>query len=234
MRNAALLAVAVLLYTGAAWMVAPGFYDGFAPPVPYNFVCPPPQVGSNLQPTSGHLVIKVIDGVSDANSAFTDDGQVVLGFLPGSFDVTGKTSITVDIKPVTPCPKPPGLHFSTNAYEVTADAPLVKQVTLVMTYSNLTTDPSFVFRADSADGPWTNIGASPQARLYTIDTKTDKLGYFAAGFPSNALSGGGGGGGGQQVLPWIVAALIAAVLLAGIPLTIVRRRAAGTTTLDEE
>jgi hypothetical protein len=235
MRKAALLALAAVLYAGAAWMVAPGFYDGFTPPSPYNFVCPPPQAGANLPPTSGHLDVKVIDGVSDANSAFTDDGQVVVGFLPGSFDVTGKTSITVDIKPVSPCPKPQGLHFSTNTYQITADAPLVKPATLVMTYSNLTTDPSFVYRADSVDGPWTNIGASPQARLYTIDVKTDTLSYFAAGFPSNALSNGGGpGGGGQQLLPWIVAALIAAVLLAGIPLTIVRRRAASRGGSDDE
>ena len=78
------------LYVVAAWMVAPGFYDGFAPPQPYNFVCPPPQAGANSQPTSGHLVIKVINGVSDANSAFTDDGQLVIGFLPGAFDVTAR------------------------------------------------------------------------------------------------------------------------------------------------
>ena len=87
MKKAALLAAAAILYAVAAWTVAPGFYDGFTPPQPYNFVCPPPQVGANQQPTSGHLVVKVIGGVSDANSAFTDDGQVVIGFLPGSFNV---------------------------------------------------------------------------------------------------------------------------------------------------
>src|SRR4029077_3681504 len=99
-------------------MAAPGFYDGFAPPQPYNFVCPPSQAGANSPPTSGHLVIKVINGVSDANSAFTDDGQEGIGFLPGAFDVTGKTSVTVDIRHVTPCPNPSGLHFSTNTYQI--------------------------------------------------------------------------------------------------------------------
>ena len=102
MKKAFLLAAAAILYAGTAWMVAPGFYDGFTPPQPYNFVCPPPQAGANLPPTSGHLVIKVIGGVSDANSAFTDDGQVVIGFLPGSFKVNpGQTTITVDITPVS-------------------------------------------------------------------------------------------------------------------------------------
>src|SRR5712664_2703295 len=125
-RRAALLAAAATTYAVAAWMVAPGFYDGFGPPQPYNWTCPPPQAGANTKPSSGHQDIKVLGGVSDANSAFTDDGQVVIGFLPGAFDVTGKTSITVDIKPVSPCPKPSGLTFAVNTYLISADSPLVK------------------------------------------------------------------------------------------------------------
>jgi hypothetical protein len=228
-----MLAAAAAFYLVTAWMVAPGFYDGFAPPQPYNFVCPPPQAGANLPPKSGHLVIQVINGISDANSAFTDDGQVVIGFLPGAFDVTGKSSVTVDIKPVSPCSNPPGLHFATNSYAITADAPLVKASTLVLRYSNLVVDPTFVYRADSPDGPWTNIGSSTQAQIWTIDTKTDKLGYFAAGFPSNSVSKGGGGGG-SQILPVTIAVLIVAVLVGGIPLTILRRRQAARGRDDEE
>ena len=234
MRRAGLLALAAIAYLIAAWSVAPGFYDGFAPPQPYNFVCPPPQAGANSPPTTGHLVIKVINGVSDANSAFTDDGQIVIGFLPGAFDVTGKTQITVDIAPVSPCPNPPGLHFSTNTYHITADAPLIKSVTLVLRYSNLQLDPSAVYRADSADGPWTNIGAASQAQVYTIDTKTDKLGYFAAGYPSGSVSKGGSAGG-NQLLPVTIAVLIVLVLVGGVPLTILRRRQArGGGAADDE
>jgi hypothetical protein len=231
--RALLLAAAAAVYLVAAWSVAPGFYDGFAPQQPYNFVCPPPIAGANLAPTSGHLVIKVIGGVSDANSAFTDDGQVVIGFLPGAFDVTGKTQVTVDIKPVSPCPTPNGLKFSTNAYDITADAPLVKQSdkskwpTLVMRYSNLEPDPSYVYHADNPSGPWTNIGANSQAQPYTIDVKTDELGYFAAGYPSGAISKGGAGGSSIQILPVTIAILIVLVLVGGVPLTIIRRRQAG-------
>lgn len=229
MRRVALLAVAAGAYLVAAWMVAPGFYDGIAPPQPYNFVCPPAIAGATGgTPLSGHLVIKVFSGVSEASSAFTDDGQVVIGFLPGAFDSTGKTSITVDITPVVPCPKPPGLTFDINAYDITADAPLAKQPdrtkwpTLVMRYSNLVVGPSFVYRAQSPDGPWASIGSNAQAQIWTIDVKTDQLGYFAAGYPSNAISNTPGGG--NQILPIAVAALIVVVLLAGIPLAIVRRR----------
>ena len=178
-------------------------------------------------------MIKVINGVSDANSAFTDDGQLVIGFLPGSFDATGKTSVTVDIKPVSPCPNSPGLHFSTNIYDITADAPLIKASTLVLRYSNLVVDPSFVYRADSPDGPWTNIGASAQAQIWTIDTKTDKLGYFAAGYPSNSVSSGGRSGS-SQILPVTIAVLIVAVLVGGIPLTILRRRQARAGGADDD
>src|SRR6185312_1750682 len=108
-RRAGMLAAAAAVYVVAAWLVAPGFYDGFGPQQPYNWVCPPPQAGSNLKPSSGHLHINVIGGVSDANSAFTDDGQIVIGFLPGAFDATGKSSISVDISPLTTCPNPPGI-----------------------------------------------------------------------------------------------------------------------------
>ncbi len=222
MKRARLLALAAVAYIVAAWSVAPGFYDGFQPPQPYNYVCPPPQAGANAQPTSGHLNIKVINGSSDPNSAFTDDGQLVIGFLPGAFDVTGKTSVNVTITPVAPCPKPSGLRFVTNTYQITADAPLVKSSNLVFRYSNLEPDPSYVYRADSVDGPWTRLDVQQQAQIYTISTSTDQLGYFAAGFSGNAISTTGSSG--QNILPIVVAVLIAAVLLAGVPLTVLRRR----------
>jgi hypothetical protein len=229
-----LVAGAAAAYAVAAWMVAPGFYDGFAPPQPYNWVCPPPIVGGNLPPSSGHLEIKVINGVSDANSAFTDDGQVIIGFLPGAFDATGKTSISVDIKPVSPCPQPSGFRFSTNTYQITATAPLVKAANLVMRYSNLVADPSYVYRAASPDGPWTNIGSSQQAQLYTIDTTTKEFGYFAAGYQSNLTSPPGAVKiGGGQVLPIVVALLIVIVVVAGIPLAIMRRRRAAMAGEEE-
>src|SRR5258708_5846633 len=153
-KRLALLASAAVVYLLAAWMVAPGFYDGFTPQQPYNWVCPPPQAGSNQLPASGHQVIKVVAGVSDANSAYTDpDTQVVLGFNFGVFDSTGKTTITVDIKPVSPCPKPSGLTFASNVYLITADAPLVKKASLVMRFSDLVPAPSTVYFATSPPSP---------------------------------------------------------------------------------
>lgn len=226
MKRVWLLATAAAVYLLAAWTVAPGFYDGFAPQQPYNWVCPPVHVAGNQPPSSGHLVIQVINGVSDANSAFTDDGQVIIGFLPGAFNVNGKSAVTVDITPVSPCPKPPALTFVTNTYLITADAPLVKTATLVMRYSDIVPAPSSTYYAASTDGPWQSIGAKAEAQPFTIDQAIDKLGNYAAGYPSNAVSHGGAS---SQVLPIAIAVLIIAVLVAGIPLAIMRRRR----TVDE-
>ncbi len=159
-----MLALAAIFYAVASWMVAPGFYDGFGPTQPYNWTCPPPQAGANLKPSSGHLVIKVIDGSSDPNSAFTDDGQLVIGFLPGAFMVDGKTSITVDVTPLDSCPQPPGVRFVTNVYDVKASAPLdpQKSANLVLIYSNLEPDPSDIYQAPAPDGPWTKLPRSQQ------------------------------------------------------------------------
>jgi hypothetical protein len=222
MRRIGLIALAASAYLVAAWMVAPGFYDGFAPQQPYNWVCPPIHVTSNLAPSSGHLEIKVIGGVSDAASAFTDDGQVVIGFLPGAFDPAGKTVITVDIKPVSPCPKPPGITYATNAYQITSDAPLVKSATLVVRFSDIIPAPGNVYYATSADGPWTSIPVQSQAQPFTIDAVIDKFGYYAAGYPANSVSLHSTSN--SQLLPIAIAVLIVGVLVAGIPLAIMRRR----------
>jgi hypothetical protein len=232
MKRPILIAAAAGVYLVAAWMVAPGFYDGIAPQQPYNWVCPPPVAGANsgIKAASGHLVIKVIDGISDPNSAFSDDGQVVVGFLPGAFDAAGKTQITVDITPVSPCPNSADLHFATNVYRITADAKLVMKANLVMRYSNLVPAPSFVYRAADPNGPWTSIGGQ-EGQPLTIQATTSELDYFAAGYPANAIGKSGSGTG--QLLPIAAAVLIVVVLVAGIPLAVLRRRRAGGDA-DEE
>jgi hypothetical protein len=222
-RKLALLAAAGIMYLLAAWMVAPGFYDGFQPQQPYNFTCPPPQAGANKKPLGGHAVINVINGKSDANSAYSDDGQIVIGFLPEAFTPGGQTTITVDITPYPTCPQPPGVRFVTNIYHITASAPLVKEANVTMLYSNLEPDPSAIYHADDPNGPWTSIGAQSQAQPYTTWQRTKSFGYFAAGYPSSSPPPAPTIGGGQT-LPIIVAVLIVIVILAGLPLAVLRRR----------
>jgi hypothetical protein len=218
--------------------VAPGFYDGTGSAVPYNWVCPPSVAGAitGIAPASAHAAIKVTSGASEAASVYTFDSstsqypsmQIVVGFLPGAFAATGISSVSVDIKPVQSCPNPPAIHFATNAYLVSASAPLIKPANLALEYSFLVPAPSFIYRADNVDGPWVSIGGN-ENQLQTIQTTTNTLGYFAAGYPANAVTPGGA----SQILPIAVAALIVGVLVAGIPLAIARRRNSNGGELDE-
>lgn len=223
MRAIVLLGATACAYVLASWAVAPGFYDCCATAPIYNWVCPPPGlVAGNLPPQSGQAAIRVVGGASDAGSAITGDGQIAVGFVPGAFDGTGKSTISVTITPVSPCPTPAGLHFATNTYLVMATAQLVKNANVKLDYSGSVPAPGNVYFAPSSNGPWTSLGAALTAQPYTIDTTARQLGYFAAGFSANATSSGSA----SQLLPIAVAALIAAVLIAGIPLAVLRRRRA--------
>ena len=231
MRRVAVVGMAALVYVLAAWSVPPGFYDGFTPQQPYNWVCPPLHIAGNIAPASGHIDIKVIDGVSDAASAFTDDGQVVVGFLPGAFDVTGKSQIGVDLTPVSPCPNPAGLTFVTNAYHFTADAALVKPVnSFVMRFSDLVPAPSDIYFASSPDGPWKSLGGH-DGQPFTFVVSTQQFGYYAAGYPAGAVTPRSAT---SQLLPIAVAILIIGVLVAGIPLAVIRRRRGPADASDQE
>ena len=230
----ALFAGAAAGYVLAAWAVAPGFYDGFGPPQPYNWTCPPPQAGANTKPSGGQVVIPVTAGVSEADSAFTDDGQFVIGFLPGSFDAAGKSSITVTITPLSTCPQPPGVRFVTNVYQVTSDATLVKSANLDVRYSNLEPDPSSVYQASDPAGPWKAVGMNQQAQPYEATTSISSFGYFGAGYPATTPAPGAVNVGGGQLLPIVVAVLIVLVVVAGLPLAVIRRRGRGEPEPDDE
>ena len=222
------MVAASALYAAAAWSVAPGFYDGLGPPQPYNFTCPPPQAGANQKPFAGSVDIPVTNGSSEADSAFTGDGQLVMGFLPGAFDTTGKTSIHVDISPLPTCPQPAGIRFVTNVYDVTATSTLVKSANLELRYSNLEPDPDNVYIASNPAGPWKSLGRNQNSQLYVADVQTTQFGYYAAGYAATTPSAGAITiGGGSSALPLIVAGLIVLVIVAGVPLAIIRRRGGG-------
>lgn len=230
MKAPVLLATAAAVYAVAAWMAAPGFYDGIGPVQPYNWESPPPEfVNSNLPPKSGHQVIKVVNGVSEANTAYTDDGQIIFYFLPGAFNSTGLTTITVDIKPVATFPDPVLYRFSTNVYVVTSSASLAKPISVTLRYSTGIPAPSDVYYAAPGGGPWQKVDSTQQSQVFTLNAVAPNFGYYAAGYPSNAQPSAVTVGGS---LPIIVAAAIVLVILAGIPIAVMRRR--GRPAADEE
>jgi hypothetical protein len=140
--------------------------------------------------------------------------------------IDGKSSIDVAITPLSTCPKPQGITFVTNVYQVVASASLdpQKAANLVLRYSNLEPDPSAVYESSDPNGEWKALPRAVQGQPFTIETRTTTFGYFAAGYPSSSPPPGAVTVGGGQLLPIIVAILIVVVVLAGLPLAVMRRR----------
>jgi hypothetical protein len=224
-RRALVLAAAAALYVAAAWHVAPGFYDGIAPPAPYCWLTPPPSVTNTCKPASGQRVAKVTRGTVDPGTAFTDDGQAQLSWVPGAFEApAGGASVTVSIAPAGGRQAPEGVRQTTNVYQITATSPLAKGAVVTLRYSDQLPAPSDLYLQDQS-GSWRKIGSSTNTPTFTISATTPTLGYFVAGYPSNvsppahAPTVGGG-----QLLPILVAGAILLVILAGVPLAVLRRR----------
>lgn len=228
-RRLALLALAAVAYVLAAWAVAPGFYDGFAPPSPYRWISPPPQFASNNQPPkSGQGAVRVgTDGRLDPGSVFTQDGQASLSFIAGAFVAPpDKSPVTITIDPVSQFPSPGGLHLATNVYCVTSTSPPAPGADLLVTlqFSDQLPAPANIYETQNP-GPWQNIGNTGSAAPFYIAARAKTLGCFAGGYPANASQTAQGPRlGGGQALPIIVALAILVVVVAGVPLALLRRR----------
>jgi hypothetical protein len=228
-RALLLLGAAAGLYVAAAWSVAPGFYDGFGPQAPYRWVSPPPQFkNSNQPPQPGHGTAAVAgNGQVNPGSAFTQDGQASISWVPGAFVAPSDNSpVMIDIKPVAGYPDPGNVHLATNVYCMTSSAPLApgKDVLVTLTFSDQLPAPSAVYEYQDS-GPWQNLGSTGTAAPFSISARAARLGCFAGGYPANAKQTASGARvGGGQTLPILIAVAILAVVLAGVPLALVRRR----------
>jgi hypothetical protein len=228
-RLLALGALAAAVYTVAAFAVAPGFYDGFAPPQAYRWLKPPPGIQHTGQPQSGSGQLKVAsNGQVDPGSVFTNDDQpqAVMSAIAGAFQAPpDRSPVTVTIKPVDSYPATSGLNCVTNVYQVSASSRLVKDVLITLRFSDAVPAPSDIYRAPEGGTSWTKIGNSGAAAPFYISTYSNELGYFAACYPGDAAKTATGVRvGGSQTLPVIVALAILLVVLGGIPLAFIRRR----------
>jgi hypothetical protein len=227
------MASAVVAYALAAWAVAPGFYDGIAPPRAYRWVSPPPALRStNQPPLAGQSTIKVgTQGVVDPGNAFTQDGQAALSFLPGSFATpAGNAPVTLDIEPQTTYPEPNGFVLATNVYCFTSSSPLLpdKDPLVTLQYAINTAAPTDVY-AYVPGGTWRKLGSSGSAAPFYIAARATTLGCFAGGYaPGRPASPG------ATTLPLVAGLAVAVVVLAGIPLLVLRRRGLGEEGEEEE
>jgi hypothetical protein len=224
-RPLILLAFAVVAYALAAWAVAPGFYDGIAPPQPYRWVSPPPELrATNLPPQSGHGTVRVgAQGTVDPGNVFTQDGQAAMSFLPGTFATpAGNAPVTLDIQPQATYPAPNGFRLATNVYCFTNSSPLLagKDPLVTLQYATTTAAPTDVYEY-VAGAAWQKLGSTGSAAPYYISARAATLGCFAGGY---VAGGARPASSGAVTLPVIAGLAVAVVLLAGIPLLVLRRR----------
>ncbi|MGH9265503.1 MAG: hypothetical protein ACRD1D_12520 [Acidimicrobiales bacterium] len=98
-------------------------FDGFAPPVAYNWVNPPPEVAAgNTVPQPVEREFPLGPEGADATNATTEDGQAIVGLDKASVpahppDIAVKVRI-VPLDPARLGALPPGLRPVSNAYQV--------------------------------------------------------------------------------------------------------------------
>jgi hypothetical protein len=233
LRRLALLAAAAAAYVFGAWLVAPGFFDGFAPAQPYHWVSPPPELRNGNQPPSGgRTTIAVQNGVAQAGHLYTGDQQAAVTFPSQSFEVPADRSpITLQIQPVATYPDLGGVVPAGNVYLVTGSTRLISPVIVTLRYgSQQSGPPSQVFAAGSPSSGWRPLVPVNTGVPYTVAASTQALGYFVVGFPpapSQAPAPASGAGG--PPLGLVVAVAAAALIVAGgVPLIMVRGRAGGS------
>lgn len=98
--------------------------DGLAPPPPYHWVKPPPELSTGNRPAQGATgTLELGPTGSQVSAISTDDGQANLLMEANAIAPSaGQRSVEVAIKPLDPAslaaPQPPGLVLAGNAYQV--------------------------------------------------------------------------------------------------------------------
>ena len=221
-----MFAAAVALYAVAAWGVRPGFYDGTCPSVSnYLWLVPPPGVKPTRPPAPAHTETNNSRGPYFAATS-DPNVQAQLSWVPNAFDAPSTATVSVDVKPVNACPAPSGIRFTTNVYQVSTSARLVKDANLRLVLPGDQPTATTMFRA-GPDCRWQPLSGTSVGICGDISGQIPQAGYFAAGVSANPTrTSAARVGNGGQLLPLIIAAGIVLVLLAGLPLALSRRRPA--------
>jgi hypothetical protein len=238
-RRPVALAVAAAAYVLAAWVVVPGFFDGFAPAAPYHWVSPPPDLkNSNQAPSGGTITIGVQNGSAGSGHLYTADQQAAVTYPSQSFAVPpAGTPLTLEIKPVATYPALGGIMPAGNVYVVTVSTRIISPVVITLRYgSQQVGPPSDIFVAETTTSTWRTLGSVNSSVPYTVSASTQTLGYFVVGFPpaSAPTPAPASSGGGPPVAVLVAVAAAALVVLAGVPFLLARRRAATETESGSE
>ncbi|MGH9276902.1 MAG: hypothetical protein ACRD12_02165, partial [Acidimicrobiales bacterium] len=116
----AAVALATHVVTGG---VGRPLFDGFAPPIPYRWVKPPPELAAgNMPPEPAERVVPLGPDGSEPSNASTADAQVIVALAQGALAAhppdTGVLIKLVPFDAATLGPVPEGLDVVSNAYQV--------------------------------------------------------------------------------------------------------------------
>jgi hypothetical protein len=214
--------------------------DGLAPPTPYRWVTPPPDLAaSNKPPASTRFTVELTATGSRLGAFSTSDGQINLVLSEGAVPArSGQTGVEVAVDPVDPAtlgPAPSGLVVAGNAYRIQASyqpsgdevEALGGQSSVGLVYPLLATavaDPGGHQVLSSADGrAWEALASTDTPGTHQVSARLARTGYVQVGVAPSA--GGSGGDSRSRVL---LLASGVAVVIVGAALLLRLREARAT------
>jgi hypothetical protein len=182
--------------------------DGLAPPTPYRWVAPPPDLAAgNKPPASTRFTVDLGAGGSRLGAFSTSDGQINLVLSEGAVPArSGQTAVEVAVDPVDPAtlgPPPPGLAGAGNAYRIQAHyrpsgatvEALGGQSSVGLVYPLLAVavaDPGGHQVLSSADGQaWEALQSTDTPGTHQVSARLTRTGYVLVGVPPSAATAGG-------------------------------------------
>jgi hypothetical protein len=224
----------VAFYAASAWLsgqLSPlarrPLLDGLAPPTPYRWVDPPPELAStNLAPAPGTFRVELGNRGNLTAVLTTTDAQVTLILPKGSFaPADGERALEVSIRPLSASevdPPPAPLEIEGNVYRLEATylpsderAELAAEARVVLTYPFSTGVHPGNTIVHSTDGiTWTTEDTNDLPSIQQADAPIDALGYVAvARDPSATTAPGPASDEGSSVAT--IAITVGLVVLAG-------------------
>jgi hypothetical protein len=172
--------------------------DGLAPPTPYRWVTPPPDLAaSNKPPASTRFTVELTATGSRLGAFSTSDGQINLVLSEGAVPArSGQTGVEVAVDPVDPAtlgPAPSGLVVAGNAYRIQASyqpsgdtvEALGGQSSVGLVYPLLATavaDPGGHQVLSSADGrAWEALPSTDTPGTHQVSARLSRTGYVQVG-----------------------------------------------------
>ncbi|HEX2375043.1 MAG TPA: hypothetical protein VHO93_13765 [Actinomycetota bacterium] len=172
--------------------------DGLAPPTPYRWVNPPPDLAaSNKPPASTRFTVELTETGSRLGAFSTSDGQINLVLSEGAVPPrSGQRGVEVAVDALDPAtlgPVPSGLVGAGNAYRIQASyqpsgdqvETLGGQSSVGLIYPLLTTavaDPGGHQVLSSADGrAWERLPSTDTPGTHQVSARLPRTGYVQVG-----------------------------------------------------